>query len=61
MYQMFSNVFSISEEVVVTERRFDRLNYWLRDRGFHVEEVPYHEIGKQEGLLRCSTLPLYRE
>jgi len=61
MYEMYSNVFSISEDVVVTERRFDRLNYWLRDQGFHVEEVPYHEIGKQEGLLRCSTLPLYRD
>lgn len=61
MYEMFSNVFSISEDIVVSERRFDRLNYWLREKGFHVEEVPYHEIGKQEGLLRCSTLPLYRE
>ncbi|WP_085474064.1 dimethylarginine dimethylaminohydrolase family protein [Sphingobacterium psychroaquaticum] len=61
MYNMFSNVFSISENVVVTERRFDRLNHWLRENGFHVEEIPYHEIGKQEGLLRCSTLPLYRD
>ncbi|TDS14936.1 dimethylarginine dimethylaminohydrolase family protein [Sphingobacterium paludis] len=61
MYQMFSNVFSISEETVVTEERFDRLNRWLREQGFHVETIPYHEIGKQEGLLRCSTLPLYRD
>lgn len=61
MYEMYSNIFSISEDIVVTERRFDRLNYWLRDQGIHVEEVPYHEIGKQEGLLRCSTLPLYRD
>ena len=61
MYEMYSNVFSISEEVIVSERRFNRLNYWLREQGFVVEEVPYHEIGKQEGLLRCSTLPLYRD
>lgn len=61
MYQMFSNVFSISPEVVVTEKRFTRLNDWLRAQGFHVEEIPYHEIGKQEGLLRCSTLPLLRD
>lgn len=61
MYQMFSNVFSISEQVVVTERRFYRLNEWLRAKGLQVEEIPYHEIGKQEGLLRCSTLPLYRD
>ncbi len=60
MYQMFSNVFSISPEVIVSERSFTRLNSWLRDHGFTVEEVPYSEIGKQEGLLRCSTLPLIR-
>ncbi len=61
MYHMFSNVFSISPEVIVTERNFTRLNNWLRDNGFTVEEVPYAEIAKQEGLLRCSTLPLIRD
>ncbi|MFD2743255.1 MULTISPECIES: dimethylarginine dimethylaminohydrolase family protein [Sphingobacterium] len=61
MYQMYSNVFSISPEVVVSEMQFTRLNHWLRAQGLHVEEIPYHEIGKQEGLLRCSTLPLYRD
>lgn len=61
MYQMFSNVFSIDRNIVVTERSFTRLNRWLRDKGFTVEEIPYAEIGKQEGLLRCSTLPLVRE
>ena len=61
MYEMNSNVFSISEEVVVSEVGFTRLNQWLRDQGFTVEEIPYAEIGKQEGLLRCSTLPLIRD
>ncbi|WP_422860813.1 dimethylarginine dimethylaminohydrolase family protein [Flagellimonas sp. S174] len=61
MYQMFSNVFSISPEVVVSEQNFIRLNNWLRSQGFTVEEIPYAEIAKQEGLLRCSTLPLIRE
>ena len=61
MYRMFSNVFSISPDVVVSERNFTRLNNWLRDQGFTVEEIPYAEISKQEGLLRCSTLPLIRE
>ena len=61
MYQMFSNVFSISPEVVVSEKNFTRLNNWLRDQGFTVEEIPYAEIAKQEGLLRCSTMPLIRE
>ncbi len=60
MYNMFSNFFSISEEVVVSEKNFTRLNNWLRERGITVEEVPYAEISKQGGLLRCSTLPLER-
>ena len=61
MYNMNSNIFSISENVVVSEKSFTRLNTWLKDQGFVVEAVPYAEIGKQEGLLRCSTLPLIRE
>ncbi len=61
MYAMNSNVFSISPEVIISEKNFTRLNTWLRKQGFTVEEVPYAEISKQEGLLRCSTLPLIRE
>ena len=61
MYEMNSNVFSISPEVVVSEKHFTRLNAWLRSQGFTVEEIPYSEISKQEGLLRCSTLPLLRD
>lgn len=61
MYEMNSNVFSIDTNVVVSEKNFTRLNAWLRKNGFTVEEIPYAEIAKQEGLLRCSTLPLIRE
>jgi N-dimethylarginine dimethylaminohydrolase len=61
MYKMNSNVFSINNKVVVSEKNFIRLNTWLREKGFIVEEIPYAEISKQEGLLRCSTLPLIRE
>ena len=61
MYNMNSNVFSISEEIIISEKNFTRLNHWLRENGFTVEEVPYAEIAKQEGLLRCSTLPLIRD
>jgi N-dimethylarginine dimethylaminohydrolase len=61
MYQMNSNIFSISEKVIISEKNFTRLNTWLRENGFIVEEVPYAEIAKQEGLLRCSTLPLVRD
>lgn len=61
MYHMNSNIFSISENVIISEKSFTRLNTWLRSEGFTVEEVPYFEISKQEGLLRCSTMPLIRE
>lgn len=61
MYHMNSNIFSIAPDVVISERNFSRLNNWLRSNGFTVEEVPYAEIAKQEGLLRCSTLPLIRD
>ena len=61
MYQMNSNVFSISEDVIISEKNFTRLNTWLRSEGFTVEEVPYAEISKQEGLLRCTTMPLIRD
>jgi N-dimethylarginine dimethylaminohydrolase len=60
MYHMNSNVFSIDENVVVSEKNFTRLNNWLRENDFTVEEIAYSEIAKQEGLLRCSTLPLKR-
>ncbi len=61
MYEMNCNVFSISSDVLVSERGFTRLNDWLRAQGFSVEEIPYAEIAKQEGLLRCSTIPLFRD
>ncbi|MGS4345383.1 dimethylarginine dimethylaminohydrolase family protein [Myroides odoratus] len=61
MYHMNSNIFSIAPDVVVSERNFTRLNNWLRNHNITVEEIPYAEIAKQEGLLRCSTLPLIRD
>lgn len=61
MYDMNSNIFSISPDVVISEKNFTRLNTWLREQGFTVEEVPYAEISKQEGLLRCTTMPLVRD
>jgi N-dimethylarginine dimethylaminohydrolase len=61
MYEMNSNVFSISPEIIVSEQGFVRLNNELRKRGFQVEEVAYAEIAKMEGLLRCSTMPLRRK
>jgi len=61
MYDMTANIFSIAPDLVVTDKHFKRLNEWLRSKGIRTEEISYREIAKQEGLLRCSTLPLYRQ
>ncbi len=62
MYWMNTNIFSIAPDVVVTEEHFDRLNNHLRQKwGITVETVPYREISRMGGLLRCSTLPLRRD
>ena len=62
MVTMNTNVFSISPDVVVSEQRFTRLNDHLEYQwGLTVERIPYFEISKLGGLLRCSTLPLIRE
>lgn len=61
MYSMTTNILSISPNVIVSETHFNRLNDHLETRwGFIVERVPYFEISKMGGLLRCSTLPLIR-
>ncbi|MHA7059715.1 dimethylarginine dimethylaminohydrolase family protein [Aquimarina sp. M1] len=60
MSEMYANVFSIDKDIVISEKKFTRLNNWLRNQDMIVEEVCYSEIGKQNGLIRCSTLPLFR-
>lgn len=61
MYHMNSNIFSIAPDIVVSEERFERLNRHMEEVwGMQVERIPYHEISKMGGLLRCSTLPLIR-
>ena len=52
--------FSISPEIIVSDKEFVRLNNKLIKCGFLVEEVMYSEIAKMGGLFRCSTLPLLR-
>jgi len=60
MYMMGCNVFSIAPDIVVSERGFIRINEKLRALGITVEEIPYYQTSKMEGLLRCSTMPLRR-
>ncbi|MEM0939512.1 MAG: arginine deiminase family protein [Bacteroidota bacterium] len=61
MYEMNSNFFSISPEVVISDRSFVRLNQQFRNWGLKVEEVNYGEVAKMEGLFRCTTMPLRRQ
>ena len=62
MFDMNPNIFSISPEVVVSDVAVTRMNRHLQDVwNIKVEEIPYREISKMGGLLRCSTMPLVRE
>ena len=62
MFDMNPNIFSISPEIIVSDKAFGRMNKFLREEwNFTVEEIPYREISKMGGLLRCSTMPLVRE
>ncbi|MCP4457972.1 MAG: amidinotransferase [Cytophagales bacterium] len=60
MYDMNSNFFSISPDIVISDSSFTRLNDQFRNWGLVVEEVKFREVAKMEGLLRCSTMPLSR-
>ena len=62
MVDMVPNIFSIDQNTLVSDGTFIRLNNHLRDNwGFTVEEIPYREVSKMGGLLRCSTMPLVRD
>ena len=62
MYYMYPNVFSISPSVVMVEKNFARLKRHMETQwNMTVEALPYFEISKLGGLLRCSTMPLKRK
>ena len=61
MSKLYSNFFSIEKNIVVSDKRFHRLNKWLSSIGVKVEKVNYSEVSKLGGLFRCSTLPLIRK
>tara|TARA_X000001036_G_scaffold438053_1_gene484894 strand:- start:2395 stop:3303 length:909 start_codon:yes stop_codon:yes gene_type:complete len=60
MYEMNSNILSIKNDTVISDPNFIRLNNWLESIGLKVEKVTFTEVSKQEGLFRCSSLPLIR-
>ena len=61
MYDLNCNLFSISDDVIVSDIGFTRVNNILKKRGFVVEEINFSKISKLGGLFRCSTLPLKRK
>ena len=61
MSKLYCNFFSISENTVITDKRFKRLTNWFYEIGLNVEKLDFSEISKLGGLFRCCTLPLIRE
>ena len=61
MYDLNCNLFSISDDVIVSDIGFTRVNNIVKNRGFIVEEINFSKISKLGGLFRCSTLPLKRK
>ena len=61
MSKLYSNFFSIDKNIVISDKRFRKLNKWLSSIGVKVEKVNFSEVSKLGGLFRCSTLPLIRK
>lgn len=61
MYEMNPNVFSLSPTKVVIDDTFNRLKQWLHNHNIETIGVPYRGVSRLGGLLRCTTLPLYRK
>ena len=61
MFEMQSNLLSVSPDLVISDPSFTAVNKWLNTKGIQIVTVPYDEISKQGGLFRCSTLPLIRK
>ena len=60
-YMLISNLLVISPEVIVSDKRFSKINTWLERNDFLVEKISYENVSKMSGLFRCSTLPLLRQ
>lgn len=60
MFEMNTNVFSISKNKVVIDETFSRLDETLKGWGIQTIKVPYRKVSLLGGLLRCTTMPLCR-
>lgn len=56
-----ANILSLDEKTVMIDNRNQRVAQELRNRGISVIEVPFSEIGKLEGGLRCFHQALLRK
>lgn len=61
MFEMNTNIFSISPTKVIIDSTFDRLAQKLKSWNITPLLTPYREVSKLGGLLRCTTMPLIRE
>ena len=60
-FNLVSNLLVLSPKVIVSDKRFSKINTWLDKNDFLVEKISYKNVSKMSGLFRCSTLPLLRE
>lgn len=61
-FNLTTNIFSISPNRIIVENEFHRLRAHLENEwNISTISIPYYEISKQGGLLRCSTCPLIRQ
>ncbi len=51
----------IDPQTIITIQENAAVNEKLRQLGFEVVTVPYSEVIKTGGSVRCDTLPVYRE
>ncbi|MFN8522685.1 MAG: arginine deiminase family protein [Chloroflexota bacterium] len=56
-----TNVLCLDERTIVVEASQLRITRTLEQKGLDVVTLPYSEIGKVGGSLRCTTLPLIRD
>lgn len=61
-FNLTTNIFSIAPNRVIIEKNFNRLRSHLENEwNISTISIPYYEISKEGGLLRCSTCPLIRQ
>ncbi len=60
-FSLGANFISLTPERVISEKRLNRINDFLRQERFEVITADYSEVSKLGGSFRCSTCPLIRD